>query len=394
MHQGGVRQETMKRINRASHGLAVGMLLVALTSTARAEDCEATLASQGEKASAASLAKCQKELKERETAAASVRPQVLAVRGGSLGFSMPSNHQGLLTGVDAKLSSGSPSLDAGSSVDAFAKIGGVTLGNVMGEVIGESFEADVPQVSLTAMPVSKMRKTTFASVGIRARLNLSPIRWMTPGISKKCGVAEGEGSNPPSGAGTSTCGNDELDVLRRSAVWSFMAGLRLVRRSTANDELLDLTGLQWELGARRDSEAHVESRYSWAVMGGVSGMHLNQSEITTDMETTRYIRMNDVRLSGAAELRQPAPEEKGAVTGAIGVYGVASLNMWTNQFGPDGVRKERDYQLEGGLYLSGAMRGFNGLIMLSMIRPYERHTEMIYALSIVPFGGVSTATPR
>jgi hypothetical protein len=118
-------------------------------------------------------------------------------------------------------------------------------------------------------------------------------------------------------------------------------------------------------------------------------MHLNESDVTTASSMTRYLRTNDVRLSAAVEVHTPARDN--AVSGALGVYGVASLDMWTNKFHLDGDDKMRDLQFEGGVYVSGVMKGFSGLIMLSVIRPYTPGAQNVYAVSIVPFAGASPA---
>jgi hypothetical protein len=165
-----------------------------------------------------------------------------------------------------------------------------------------------------------------------------------------------------------------------------MGGIRLIRRGNSNENLIDLTGVQWELGVRRDSEAMQDTRLSWSIMTGISGMHLNEADVVNQMSTTRYVRMNDVRLSFAAELRRPAAGES-AVTGALGAYGVASWDAWTNKLDLDGDHKVRDVQLEGGVYVSGTMRGFSGQIMVSVIRPYTPGAQNVYALSVMPFGG-------
>jgi hypothetical protein len=323
--------------------------------------------------------------REQDAAVAVARPQFVAVRGGSLGFAPPANNRGLLAGVAVKQSGGS-NLSSKSSADAFAKVGGVTVGPVTAELNGESFEEEVPRVSLTdASSRPAMTLTTFASVGFRARWNLHPTVWATHRISDDCvqGVAEN-----PNKEHVEHCNDDEVSALTQSAVWSLMAGLRVVRRGTADEGLTDLSSVQWEFGLRRDSEAQAKSRFSWSIMGGLSGMHFNRSDVTDSAgtATTRYLQMNDVRLSFAAEIRRAASKDE-ATSVAIGLYGVAARNSWTNTFEHGESRKVRDHQLEGGVYLSGAMTGFSGLVMLSVIQPYTPGAPYIYAVSVVPFGG-------
>jgi hypothetical protein len=378
---------------------------------------------RGQHAKAEQIAKDQQAVKQTEAAVASARPQLLAIRGGSLGFPMASNNQGLLAGADAKLVGGSI-LSSKSAADAFAKVGGVDIGRVSAELIGESFEADVPQVSLIdQLPKPAMTPTTFASVGIRVRWNRYPTVWATKPISSECvGALMKKIESPPkrprdlentdkselmkeinvdveSAKETNVpgCDPDDLAALTQTASLSVIGGLRMVRRGNADEGLTDLSGIQWEIGIRRDSEAQIDSRFSWSLMGGISGLHLNRSDVTNGMgmATTRYLQMNDVRLSFAAEVRRAASKEA-AETSAFGVYGVASRNYWTNKFQPDGSSKVRDLQLEGGIYVSGAMKGFSGLIMLSIIRPYTPESQYVYAVSVVPFGGgvpASSGTP-
>jgi hypothetical protein len=368
------------------------------------------------------IARDQQAVKNAEAAVASSRPQLLAIRGGSLGFPAASNNQGLLAGADAKLVGGS-GLSSKSAVDAFAKVGGVVLGRVSAEVTGESFEADVPRASPTdPSPKSVMTPTTFATVGIRVRWNRYPTVFATQLMKPECvtALADKIKNSPISGTPETTntsalmeginddvegsdqanapgCNRDELAAATQTTSLSFIGGLRLVRRGSADEGLTELSGVQWELGIRRDSEAQIDSRFSWSIMAGISGMHLNRSDVTNTMDTTttRYLQMNDVRLSFAAEIRRAA-SKTAAETSAVGVYGVASRNYWTDKFQQDGDGKVRDLQLEGGIYVSGAMKGFSGLIMLSIIRPYTPGAQYLYAVSVVPFGGgvpASSGTP-
>lgn len=177
----------------------------------------------------------------------------------------------------------------------------------------------------------------------------------------------------------------ELEALTKKTSVSGMLGLRLVRRGSSNEGLTNLGGVQWEAGLRYDSEAADDTRRSWSLSAGVAGMHLNQSDVVADGVTTRYIRLNDVRVTGSAEIRKVATKE--AVTSAAGVYAAFSQDFWTNKFHVGGDTKVRDYQLEGGVYLSGVMNGFSGMIMLSIIKPYAPEVEYLYAVSVIPFGG-------
>jgi hypothetical protein len=284
---------------------------------------------------------------EKEQSKRSAQSQLLTVRGGSLGFPSPSNTDGVQAGVNAKIG-----LQSSSSASLFAKVGGIGFGWVRADVLGEGFDADVPQFDGDDSSNPKRRKTTFSAVGIRGRFNFANPKW--------------------------TAG----DIPTKDAHWWVTAGLRLVQRSSSSEDLSKLGGFQWEIGVRRDSKAQVDDHMSSSVMVGVSGMHLDRSSAIADGALTHYLRMNDLRFSMALELRQSSGNS--TPNSAIGIYNVLSRDYWKNSM----LQKDvGDWQYEVGVYVNGVMQGFSGIVMLSIVRPYGGGGENVYAISIIPFGG-------
>lgn len=324
-----------------------------------------------------------------DAATAPARPQVLAVRGGSLGIPSPANTEGVLAGVDVKGTTGG-GLGSTSSVDAFAKVGGLDLGRLRAEVIGETFDADIPVVTLSGMPaVPLMTKTAFSAVGIRARYNFNPTVWASRPLDPDCvRIAV---TNPR--ARDQTC-DEDIKAITTERVYSVMAGMRLARRGSSDGSLTDLGGVEWEVGLRVDSDKRLEQALSWSLAVGVSGLHVNEVDSVKDGVITHYVRMNDIRVSVTGELRRLATKD--VTTASLGIYGVLSQDFWTNKFHVGGDDKVRDYQLESGVYVSGVMKGFSGLIMLSVIKPYAHASQNIYAISLIPFGGAvpTDAAPK
>ncbi|HET9620717.1 MAG TPA: hypothetical protein VFP84_05100 [Kofleriaceae bacterium] len=264
-----------------------------------------------------------------------------------MGFPSAWDAQGVQAGADAKIG-----LQSSSSADLFARVGGIGFSWVRADVLGEGFDADVPQFAEHDPSGVQRKKNSFSAVGIRARFNFANPEWQNEGITTK------------------------------DAHWAATAGLRLVQRSVTAEDLTKLGGFQWELGVRRDSDAQVDDLTSSSVMVGLSGLHLDRSSAMVDETLTRYVRMNDLRLSVALELRQSSGTS--SPNSALGIYNVLSHDYWKN---PATNQKNGTWQYEIGVYINGVMQGFSGIVMASIVRPYGGGSQNVYAISVIPFGG-------